>query len=109
MTDTFLLTGVTHSFFRLFRVNIVDAWAISQFIWIFVGLIGWFFLAKTFLSNKTLQILIIPLIATSFPFVAHLNERPNVIPYLLSSWVFFFLIKFYQSKLKNEATYYAGL
>jgi hypothetical protein len=109
LTDTFLLSGVTHSFFRLFRVNTVDAWAISQFIWIFVGLIGWFFLAKTFLSNKTLQILIIPLIATSFPFVAHLNERPNVIPYLLSSWVFFFLIKFYQSKLKNEATYYAGL
>jgi hypothetical protein len=109
LTDTFLLSGVTHSFLRLFRVNIVDAWAISQFIWIFVGLIGWFFLAKTFLSNKTLQILIIPLIATSFPFVAHLNERPNVIPYLLSSWVFFFLSKFYQSKLKNESTYYAGL
>lgn len=108
LTDTFLLTGITHSFFRIFQVDIVNSWAIAQFIWIFIGLLGWFFFARTFLSSKTLQILIIPLIATSFPFVAHINERPNVIPYLLSSWVFFFIFNFYQSESRSTRTHYLG-
>lgn len=109
LTDTFLLTGITHSLFRTLSVDIVDAWYAAQIIWIFIGLLGWFFFAKTFLSNKTLQILIIPLIGSSFPFVAHLHERPNVIPYLLSSWIFFFIFKFYQSNSKTLSTNYLGL
>jgi hypothetical protein len=109
LTDTFLLTGITHSILRVLGLEIINAWALSQFIWIFIGLLGWFFLARKFIKNKFLQLLTIPLIATSFPFVAHLNERPNVVPYLLASWVFLFLFNFYFTDSKKQSSLNLGL
>jgi hypothetical protein len=109
LTDTFLLTGITHSILRVFGLEIIDAWALSQFIWVLIGLLGWFFLARKIIKNKFLQLLTIPLIATSFPFVAHLNERPNVVPYLLASWVFLFLFNFYFADSKKQRSLNLGL
>lgn len=109
LTDTFLLSGITHSLLRVLGLDLINAWAVSQFIWIFIGLLGFFLLAQKIIQNRLLQVLSIPLIATSFPFIAHLNERPNVIPYLLSSWVFLFLFNFYFSKSKNQSSLYIGL
>jgi len=109
LTDTFLLTGITHSILRVLGLEIINAWALSQFIWIFIGLLGWFFLARKFIKNKFLQLLTIPLIATSFPFVAHLNERPNVVPYLLASWIFLFLFNFYFADSKKQISLNLGL
>jgi hypothetical protein len=108
LTDTFLLTGITHSTLRFFGLEIIDAWALSQLIWVFFGLLGWFFLARKIIENKFLQLLTVPLIATSYPFVAHLNERPNVVPYLLVSWVFLFLFNFYFADSKKLSTLNLG-
>lgn len=109
LTDTFFLTGITHSGLRSLGVELIDSWVISQFLWILIGLLGWYCLARKFIKNKFLQLLTIPLIATSFPFVAHLNERPNVVPYLLSSWVFVFLFNFYSATTKNKIAMNLGL
>lgn len=109
LSDTFLLTGLTHSIFRMLGFEMIDSWIMSQFLWVFIGLLGWFFLARKIISNAFLQLIAIPLIATSFPFVVHLNERPNVIPYLLTSWIFFFIFNFYISEIKNRYTLNLGL
>lgn len=109
LTDTFLLTGVTHSLIRTAGLDVIDSWIISQAFWVFIGLIGWYLLAKLVINNKFLQIITVPLIATSFSFVAHLNERPNVVPYLLVSWVFYFVFYFYLSKNRIKFTLSFGM
>jgi hypothetical protein len=109
LTDTFLLTGITHSFVRLTGIDIIESWVISQFIWVTIGLIGWYVLAKKIIVNRFLQIITMPLIATSFPFVAHLNERPNVVPYLLVSWIFVFIFNFYSINNANKYSINFGM
>lgn len=109
LTDTFLLTGITHSVARIAGFDVIQSWIISQIVWVLIGLIGWYFLAKKLLTNRFLQLLTIPLIATSFTFVAHMNERPNVIPYLLVSWIFVALFNFYDSENKKLNSIYFGL
>lgn len=109
LTDTFLLTGVTHSLIRTTGLDVIDSWIASQAFWVFLGLIGWYLLAKLVIDNKFLQIIIVPLIATSFSFIAHLNERPNVVPYLLASWVFYFIFYFYLSENRTKFTLSFGM
>jgi len=95
-SDTFLLTGLTHSVFRLLNFDIVDAWNLTQILWTAIGLLGWLLLGRKFIKNKILIISFPLLIGTTFAFKAYLNERPNVITYLFISWIFLFIVNFFK-------------
>lgn len=102
LTDSFLLTGITHSMFRQFGVDVVDSWVYAQIAWIFIGLFGWFLLGRFIFKNRLLIATFPIFIGTSYAFISHLHERPNVIPYLLVSYVFLYLLKFFKHENSNS-------
>ena len=101
LTDVFLLSGLTHSLLRVVGLDVIDAWNYSQIIWTAIGLFGWFLFGLKILTSRFLQIMLVPLIGTSFAFIAHLNERPNVIPYLLISYILLFIKIIFDKKYSS--------
>jgi len=92
LTEIFLLSGTIHAFFRIFGLEIITSWILANSLIIFLGLLGWYYVATKILKSRFLQLFFVPTIGTSYAFIAHLHERPSAATYLLVSWILYLLI-----------------
>ena len=97
-SDIFFVNGLIYSGLRILSFPILDAWTITNFIIIFLGNVGFAFLFISLLKNKYLIILALITITNSYAFLVFFSIWPNTAGYALVSWVFFFLLKIWNSK-----------
>lgn len=100
-SDIFLINGFFYSVLRVLNLSILEAWTVTNFVVIFLGNVGFAFFLAGILKNKFLIILGLFTLTNSYAFLAFFNIWPNTAGYALVSWVFFFLIKIWNSKPKN--------
>lgn len=107
-SDTFLLQGLIHSLLRYFGFQIENAWIVTTFGLLFIGNLGWSFLALKLLKNKFLQIIFALTMISSVSFVIHFTSQPNMVGYTFLSWFLYGFMHLKNSK-KNTIKYQLAL
>jgi hypothetical protein len=94
LTDSFLVQGVIHSFFRLLGFSIINSWSITNIFLLFLGVIGISRAGSHFLKNDTALLGFVLLSSVSYPFVTQLGHI-QTLGYLLVFWFvdWYYLIK----------------
>jgi hypothetical protein len=103
-SDTFLVQGLIHSFFRLLNVPMVQAWLITTFLCLLFGMIGWAYLATKITKNLALQILFILSIGLSYSFTLHFSMAPNFVGYTWISWILILFVNATSPALTGKET-----
>jgi hypothetical protein len=107
-SDTFLLQGLIHSLLRYFGFQMENAWIVTTFGLLFIGNLGWSFLALKLLKNKFLQIIFALTMISSVSFVIHFTSQPNMVGYTFLSWFLYGFMHLKNSK-KNTIKYQLAL
>lgn len=85
-----------------------NAWIVTTFGLLFIGNLGWSFLALKLLKNKFLQIIFALTMISSVSFVIHFTSQPNMVGYTFLSWFLYGFMHLKNSK-KNTIKYQLAL
>jgi len=86
LSDAFLLNGIFHSIFRLFNVDAVNSWKMTNISLLLISIIGIILIAKKLFTSFLLQLSFSLLILTSYSYVGNLIGQPNVSIYFLGAY-----------------------
>jgi hypothetical protein len=104
-SDVFFAQGIIYSFFRLIGYGLPSAWTLTTILLLIIGNIGWVFVARKYIRNYTLQVLLVLTLISSLSFVYYFTFNPNIVGYSFLSWISLFIkniIEEKDSRKKNK-------
>jgi hypothetical protein len=104
-SDVFLTQGIFYSFFRLIGYGLATSWTLTTLLLLIIGNLGWIFVARKYLRNFTLQVLLVLTLISSLSFVYYFTFNPNIVGYSFLSWISLFMkniIEEKDSRKKNK-------
>jgi len=100
-SDIFLVNGSFYAIIRFFGLEVLNAWAITNYVVILLGNIGFIFLSMHIYKFFLTKFLVILTLTNSYTFLVFLNIWPNTVGYSMISWILFFLYKIYTSENRS--------
>jgi hypothetical protein len=104
-SDVFFTQGIIYSIFRFIGYSLPTSWTLTTILLLIIGNIGWVFVAKKYIKNYILQLLIVLTFVSSLSFVYYFTFNPNIVGYSYLSWIALFInniIEEKNSKNKNR-------
>lgn len=94
-SDNFLFQGLIHSIFRYIGFSILNSWVITNILILFIGNLGWIFLARNIFKHFLNKFLFILIINFNIHFLSYYIFQVNTVGYLYISWfLFLYSLKF---------------
>jgi hypothetical protein len=97
-SDVFFAQGIIYSFFRLIGYGLPSAWTLTTILLLIIGNIGWVFVARKYIRNYTLQVLLVLTLISSLSFVYYFTFNPNIVGYSFLSWISLFIKNIIEEK-----------
>jgi hypothetical protein len=104
-SDVFFTQGIIYSIFRFIGFGLPTSWTLTTILLLVIGNLGWVFVARKYIKNYTLQILLVLTFVSSLSFVYYFTFNPNIVGYSYLSWIALFInniIEEKNSKNKNR-------
>lgn len=111
LSDTFLVNGIVHSFFRFVGNDPVDSWRLSNIFVLTVSIVGLAILSRKLFATYTQQFGFVILISTSYVFLNNMSGQPNISFYFVSSYFIISVLHFLRSDstLMSKKLAFAGI
>jgi hypothetical protein len=100
LSDTFLVNGIVHSFFRFVGYDPVDSWRLSNIFVLIVSIVGLAILSRKLFVTYVQQFGFVTLISTSYVFLNNMAGQPNISFYFISTYLIISILNF----LRNDST-----
>jgi hypothetical protein len=101
LSDSFLLNGVFHSFFRVMGNDPIDSWKYSNILAIAISVIGLAILSRKLFDEYIHQFGFVLLISTSYVFLNNMSGQPNVSFYFISTFFIISILNFSRTDLNK--------
>ena len=104
-SDVFFTQGIIYSIFRFIGFGLPTSWTLTTILLLVIGNLGWVFVARKYIKNYILQILLVLAFVSSLSFVYYFTFNPNIVGYSYLSWIALFInniIEEKNSKNKNR-------
>jgi hypothetical protein len=97
LSDTFLVNGIAHSFFRFVGYDPVDSWRLSNIFVLIVSIVGLAILSRKLFVTYVQQFSFVILISTSYVFLNNMSGQPNISFYFISTYFIISILNFLRS------------
>jgi hypothetical protein len=101
LSDSFLLNGIFHSFFRVIGNDPIDSWKYSNILSIAISITGLAILSRKLFDGYTHQFGFVLLISTSYVFLNNMSGQPNVSFYFISTFFVISILNFARPDLNR--------